>query len=473
MKITRKNYEQFFLDYFEGNLPDNRVGELMRFLDENPDLRDEFDAFEMIRVDGDDGARFPDKDALMKSGPADVFAGNDELGGEHGQPGSGEFELHGSRGDRHDGRHGGRRQHDAVEKFVELRKSGPGSECISPLNYEEYFAAYVEGDLDKVERAEVEAFAASDPRYGRELEVMRQTRLVPDPAIRFPRKGSLKRHHIGFTAFTARRVLHYASAAAAVFLLGVVAFTLFPLQEPIHVAYDRPVEEEVALPEAVAEAPAPQREEAVASLREDAGVPVSGEEAAPDRATALPAELFRPATAPDRAFADDRAMEAQAETEVSRPMMATRMEPRQVDSHAGRVAIADASEGISQVAEGAPERLKTRAELTPREEYIWLAYREPGYIAMDDPDALRDREGALPRVAASRLQETAGVDFRRLEETLTESSSGLTQFADRTFAEINRFFSGLVTVNEQREDGRRVQLAIGDVFEVSRTAPGE
>ena len=420
MKITRNNYEQFFLDYFEGNLPDNRVGELMRFLDENPDLRDEFDAFELIRLDGDDGVDFPGKDSLKKS----VSAG------------------------------------------------------ISPDNYEEYFAAYVEGDLDKSEIAEVEAFAVSDPHYGRELELMQQTRLVPDPAIRFPRKGSLKQHHIGFTT---RRVLHYASAAAAALLLGVVAFTLFPLQETLQVSYDQrvgeyeqAVEEEVAQPEAVAEAPAPQREEGVASLREEAGVSVSeGEGTAPARATALPAELFRSDTAPVPAYADERLLDDTRETLASRPMMASRMESRQVESYAGDTRVADDSDGAPVAGGSAPERLMTRAELTPREEYIWLAYRDPGHLAMDDPDDWQELEGGLSRLAANRLQETAGVDFRRMEETLTESRSGLAEFADRSVSEVSRFLSGLVTVNEQRADGRRVQLAIGNVIEVSRTAPGE
>ncbi len=444
MKITRKNYEQFFLDYFEGNLPDNRVGELMRFLDENPDLRDEFDVFELIRVDGDDGVHFPGKESLKKSVPVDVSAGSDHTG--------------------------------SVQEY-----SGPGSECISPDNYEEYFAAYVEGDLEKEERAEVEAFAASDPHYGRELELMRQTRLVPDPAIRFPRKGSLKRHHIGLTA---RRVLHYASAAAAVFLLGVVAYTLFPLQQPVHVAYEWPVEEEVAPPGAVAEVPAPQQDEDTPLLRQETGETgfqdpgtqslqaefrPQEEEIAPSRATALPAELFRPGTAPAPAFADER----QVETVASRPMMASRIEPRQVASYAGAGDVISGVEELSDVGGDVPQRLIARAELTPRDEYIWLAYRAPGYLVIDDTDDFPAQEGGLPRLAASRLQETTGVDTRRMEEVLTESSSGLAEFADRSVSEISRFLSGLVTVNEKRDDGRRVQLAIGNAIEVSRTTAPE
>lgn len=413
MKITRNNYEQFFLDYFEGNLPDNRVGELMRFLDENPDLRDEFDAFEMIRVDGDEGVDFPCKDSLKK----------------------------------------------------------PVSAGISPDNYEEYFAAYIEGDLDQSEKAEVESFAVSDPHYGRELELIKQTRFVPDPAIRFPRKGSLKRHHIGLAT---RRVLHYASAAAAVLLLGVVAFNLFPLQETVQVTYEQAVEEEGAPPEAVAEAPAPQREEGDASLSEESGVSVSeGEETVPERAVALPAELFRSDTSPGPVFADERSVDITAEIEDSRTMTAPRMESRKVESSSGDGRFADAGEGMPSVGGDAPERLMTRAELTPRDEYRWLAYRDPGHLSMADPDDWREREGGLPRLAANRLQETAGVDFRRVEETLAESGSGLVEFAGRSVTNVIRTLNNLVRVNEKQADGGRVQFAIGNFIEVSSTAPAE
>lgn len=40
--ITRKNYEEYFLDYFDGNLSDEKVEELLRFLSFNKDLEEEF-----------------------------------------------------------------------------------------------------------------------------------------------------------------------------------------------------------------------------------------------------------------------------------------------------------------------------------------------------------------------------------------------------------------------------------------------
>lgn len=40
--ITRENYEEHFLDYFEGCLSEKEVEMLLRFLSQNPDLEDEF-----------------------------------------------------------------------------------------------------------------------------------------------------------------------------------------------------------------------------------------------------------------------------------------------------------------------------------------------------------------------------------------------------------------------------------------------
>ena len=40
--ITRENYEEHFLDYFDGILSEKEVEELLRFLSLNTDLEDEF-----------------------------------------------------------------------------------------------------------------------------------------------------------------------------------------------------------------------------------------------------------------------------------------------------------------------------------------------------------------------------------------------------------------------------------------------
>jgi hypothetical protein len=50
MKITRENYEPYFLDYLEGNLDENLVDDFMEFLQQNPDLKNELEMYESITI---------------------------------------------------------------------------------------------------------------------------------------------------------------------------------------------------------------------------------------------------------------------------------------------------------------------------------------------------------------------------------------------------------------------------------------
>jgi hypothetical protein len=131
MRIDRTNYEIFFLDYFEGNLAGAQVEELLAFLEAEPDLKAEFDTFEMVSLPGMEEVTFEGKASLKR--------------GE-----------------------------------------------VTPDNYEWYFAAYAEGDLDAVDRSAVEAFAARSPKMQREFKLMQQVRLQPDQNHSISRKGRLE-----------------------------------------------------------------------------------------------------------------------------------------------------------------------------------------------------------------------------------------------------------------------------------------
>ncbi len=50
MKITRNNYEPYFMDYFDGNLSDAEINMLEKFLLDNPDLREELEGTEKIII---------------------------------------------------------------------------------------------------------------------------------------------------------------------------------------------------------------------------------------------------------------------------------------------------------------------------------------------------------------------------------------------------------------------------------------
>ena len=65
-QINRHNYEVFFIDYLEGKLPSSRADELIAFLRENPDLYDELQSWEEVRLCPDETIRMEPKDGLKK-----------------------------------------------------------------------------------------------------------------------------------------------------------------------------------------------------------------------------------------------------------------------------------------------------------------------------------------------------------------------------------------------------------------------
>lgn len=422
MKINRDNYVVFFLDFFEGALPDADRKELMRFLDLHPDLKAEFDDFEMVCLKDDGHVQFPDKASLKK-------------------------------------------------KEV-------------PFDYETMFAAYVEGDLNAEDARTVEELAASDPRYERELSLMKRTKLEPAVEV-FPDKRSLKRYPIGaaraaeqtdagaettanegmaarpgesparrtplpITAhFTRQRIWYAASAAAAVLLLAMVTFSIFPLREDPQVAIhdgdpsvrrELPVGGEVEQPAAVAEAPAPLQDiRKLPPIESQAVRPgttgVSGERPAAPQLEPLP---HRPPP--------------------TRPLIAGRMERRE-------------SSGLYQHTAALP------GALDERKEYQWLAYRDPSewaVVAHDDDQMPSSglREVSLAQLAVNQIEERAGIDFREVGDMVASREFSLRELAGRGLSGLNNLMGQPIVVDgETKADGRRVQFAIGDFIEVSRTGP--
>jgi anti-sigma factor RsiW len=62
---------------------------------------------------------------------------------------------------------------------------------INRYNYEEFFLLYVDNELTKAERDEVDAFVHDNPDLEEELRMLRQSMLRPDAAIQFLGKESL------------------------------------------------------------------------------------------------------------------------------------------------------------------------------------------------------------------------------------------------------------------------------------------
>jgi hypothetical protein len=64
--ITRENYEEFFLLYVDNELSAAARSAVERFVDENPDFREEWETFLQCRVEPDEQFFFPDKNELLK-----------------------------------------------------------------------------------------------------------------------------------------------------------------------------------------------------------------------------------------------------------------------------------------------------------------------------------------------------------------------------------------------------------------------
>lgn len=167
MKISRENYEVFILDFYEGSLSSQETEELFYFLENNPDLKEEFELFEMISIkEGSDSLHYPDKEKLKKA--------ESNVTGE-----------------------------------------------IHHSNYIENFIAYYEGDLDDDRKRELHAFLENNPELKDEFHLFSLVRLEQDTSVKFESKESLKRKvSIPFSVVAMR----YAAAVSILIVIGFAAF---------------------------------------------------------------------------------------------------------------------------------------------------------------------------------------------------------------------------------------------------------
>lgn len=357
-------------------MPSDMQDELLRFLEQNPDLKAEYEEFSMVTLSMDKAPAFPRKASLKKA-------------------------------------------------------EGP-----SGTGHDELFAAYVEGDLDALRAREVEELAASDQQAARELDLMKKTRAIPDMEVTYPARATLKRH---FVVPARAKVLYYVSAAAAVLLLAVMFHTMLPNQTGTHFVHELPVDGETELPWAVVAVPSPQQESTPTALPE------------PEQASPAVADLIQPP--PPASIDSERSLVSTAGFSI-RPLIAARMSRRQ------------------PAALATEQHPATDAGIERREELIWLAYRDPSdiFLTADDPGPEPGRrEVSLGQLAMNKLEEGIGVNFETVEGIVSDDRSSLRQLAGRGLYSLNELAGRPVNIEgEVKDDGRRVYLAIGDFFEISR-----
>lgn len=157
MEINRNNYELYMIDYLDAKLSNEHQAKLMLFLAENPDLQAEFDLLQHSII-ADDAHPIP-------------FAFKEEL---------------------------------------------KKQECIQVSQYDELLVAKLEGDLDHIELAKLDAEMHVYPELQTSFEQFQKTKLSVEETIVFGHKSSLKKEAQVFVLFNSFRMV---SSVAATFLI--------------------------------------------------------------------------------------------------------------------------------------------------------------------------------------------------------------------------------------------------------------
>ncbi len=165
-KINRNNYEIYFIDHFDGRLKATEESELHSFLIANPDLKAEFEEFEMIEVPKIKTS-YPGKKILKKS----------------------------------------------------IEESGP---VVSDKNFDDYCIAYFEGDLKHEEQQALMLFLQKRPDLKKDFELYQKTSLQAPADISFSNKNKLKK-----SGTISWKLVYYSSAIAASLLLLFGILSLF------------------------------------------------------------------------------------------------------------------------------------------------------------------------------------------------------------------------------------------------------
>lgn len=168
MDISRKNYESFFIDYLDGGLSPEQVVELMTFLEENPDLKEELNEFEKIKIEPGK-VSFSSKTSLKKG-------------------------------------------------FV-----------VSDSNFNDLCIASLEGDLTKEEATVFQNWLQQNPLKTREFELYKKACLIPEKII-FDYKSTLKKSPVG-RIFTPKVWGYFSAAASIIILITLYLFISRPDNE--------------------------------------------------------------------------------------------------------------------------------------------------------------------------------------------------------------------------------------------------
>lgn len=170
--ITKNNYEAFLLDYVEGNLSPEHTAELMLFFENSPELKEDLEEFDLLTLDV----------------PQDNFENKEAL------------------------------------KIDE--------EKITPLTFDDFAIAELEGLNSDKKSAEFAAFLKQNPNKQKEFKVYQKIKLVA-PLVVFEDKPALKREQKVIPLYW-----WYSAAAAVILIVFLLKGINVGSEQPINIIAD-------------------------------------------------------------------------------------------------------------------------------------------------------------------------------------------------------------------------------------------
>src|SRR5688572_5770712 len=169
MNITRHNYEEYFILYLDNELSSDDRRQVEIFVQENADLKEEFDLLLQTRLMPDDAVMFNNKQQLLKT-------------------------------------------------------ALPGP--INDSNFEEWLLLYIDDELTGQQKITVEEFLVNHPSAKTELGLLQKTKLHCEPAVIFPNKETLYRREekVSVIGFPWRKI---AVAASLLLAISTTAYLVF------------------------------------------------------------------------------------------------------------------------------------------------------------------------------------------------------------------------------------------------------
>ena len=169
MNITRNNYEEYFILYLDNELGSDDRRQVELFVQENADLKGEFDLLSQTRLAPDDAVVFGEKQQLLNVAT---------------------------------------------------------TASINDSNFEEWLVLYIDNELTSQQKISVDEFLVNHPAAKTELGILQKTKLHSEDAVIFPNKETLYRREekIPVIAFSWRKM---AIAASLLLAISTAAFLVF------------------------------------------------------------------------------------------------------------------------------------------------------------------------------------------------------------------------------------------------------